>query len=255
MELSNALKSVLSSSSTSSSSSLGGLSSSVTTTCYPSKTILDSFKHNSIRATPAAATTANFHGAKAEESLSNASTDTTGIETPELSMVLEKAQVLLNRNEFAAMSLLLSEYDAREISVDVFVKDLLSLISDKEKVRMKPPAKVWPGKLSEKCIFEFFFQFFFRLRFLRKFARLFDTKTWAASTSLSTKEETYWTAYCGATTTRTGKGKRMAVTINSLRLQIPKEYVFDTIFMPSSPSICFHPINHATNLHWRKVGF
>ena len=32
------------------------------------------------------------------------------------------------------MSVLLSEYDAREITVDIFVSDLLNLISDQEKV-------------------------------------------------------------------------------------------------------------------------
>ena len=49
-------------------------------------------------------------------------------------MVLEKAQVLLSKADYAALSVLLSEYDAREITIDIFVNDLLSLISDQEKV-------------------------------------------------------------------------------------------------------------------------
>ena len=55
-------------------------------------------------------------------------------QSPELSMVLEKAQVLLSKADYAALSVLLSEYDAREITIDIFVNDLLSLISDQEKV-------------------------------------------------------------------------------------------------------------------------
>ena len=100
---------------------------------------------------------------------SSASTETTGLETPELSMVLEKAAgtitiifniyiyiyiyiirtfyiiiliihwfnyslVLLTSNEFSSLGLLLTDYESRDISVEAFAKELLKLISDEEKV-------------------------------------------------------------------------------------------------------------------------
>ena len=98
---------------------------------------------------------------------SSASTETTGVETPELSMVLEKAAgmrllllkycnwilnvvgfqlyyyffncifflaVLLSSSEFSLLGVLLTDYESREISVEVFVYELLKLISDEEKV-------------------------------------------------------------------------------------------------------------------------
>jgi hypothetical protein len=55
--------------------------------------------------------------------------------SPELSMVLEKAIVLLNGNEFSALRRILAEYEATEINVDTFAESLLQLITDQEKVR------------------------------------------------------------------------------------------------------------------------
>ena len=54
--------------------------------------------------------------------------------SPELSMVLEKAMVLLNSNEFSALRRILAEYEASEINVDTFAESLLRLITDQEKV-------------------------------------------------------------------------------------------------------------------------
>ncbi len=49
-------------------------------------------------------------------------------------MVLEKAMVLLNSNEFSALRRILAEYEASEINVDTFAESLLRLITDQEKV-------------------------------------------------------------------------------------------------------------------------
>ena len=57
--------------------------------------------------------------------------------SPELSMVLEKAIVLLNGKEFSALRRILAEYDATEINVDTFAENLLQLITDQEKVSGK----------------------------------------------------------------------------------------------------------------------
>ena len=54
--------------------------------------------------------------------------------SPELSMVLEKAIVLLNGNEFSALRRILAEYEATEINIDTFADSLLQLIKDQEKV-------------------------------------------------------------------------------------------------------------------------
>ena len=54
--------------------------------------------------------------------------------SPELSMVLEKAIVLLNGKEFSALRRILAEYEATEITVDTFAENLLQLITDQEKV-------------------------------------------------------------------------------------------------------------------------
>ena len=43
-------------------------------------------------------------------------------------------QVLLSRDEFATLSLLLADYEAADISVDLFAAGLLNLIADAEKV-------------------------------------------------------------------------------------------------------------------------
>lgn len=42
--------------------------------------------------------------------------------------------VLLSSSEFSLLGVLLTDYESREISVEVFVYDLLKLISDEEKV-------------------------------------------------------------------------------------------------------------------------
>ena len=54
--------------------------------------------------------------------------------SPELSMVLEKAIVLLNGKEFSALRRILAEYEATEINIDTFADSLLQLIKDQEKV-------------------------------------------------------------------------------------------------------------------------
>ena len=59
--------------------------------------------------------------------------------SPELSMVLEKAIVLLNGKEFSALRRILAEYDATEINVDTFAENLLQLITDQEKVYGEKP--------------------------------------------------------------------------------------------------------------------
>ena len=53
----------------------------------------------------------------------------------ELSMVLEKAIVLLNGKEFSALRRILAEYEATEINIDRFADSLLQLIKDQEKVK------------------------------------------------------------------------------------------------------------------------
>ena len=55
--------------------------------------------------------------------------------SPELSMVLEKAIVLLNGKEFSALRRILAEYEATEINIDTFADSLLQLIKDQEKER------------------------------------------------------------------------------------------------------------------------
>jgi hypothetical protein len=42
--------------------------------------------------------------------------------------------VLLSREEFATLSVLLSDYESSDISVDLFAAGLLNLIADAEKV-------------------------------------------------------------------------------------------------------------------------
>ena len=54
--------------------------------------------------------------------------------SPELSLVLEKAIVLLNGNEFSVLRRILADYEATEINVDTFADSLLHLIRDQEKV-------------------------------------------------------------------------------------------------------------------------
>ena len=54
--------------------------------------------------------------------------------SPELSMVLEKAIVLLNGKEFSALRRILAEYEATEINIDTFADSLLQLIKGQEKV-------------------------------------------------------------------------------------------------------------------------
>ena len=49
-------------------------------------------------------------------------------------MVLEKAAVLLNSEEFSALALLLDEYRSRSIGVSEFTSDLSQMLSDNEKV-------------------------------------------------------------------------------------------------------------------------
>lgn len=44
-------------------------------------------------------------------------------------------QVLLSRDEFETLSLLLSDYESSDISVDLFAAGLMNLIADAEKVR------------------------------------------------------------------------------------------------------------------------
>ena len=59
--------------------------------------------------------------------------------SPELSMVLEKAIVLLNGKEFSALRRILAEYEATEIDIDTFAESLLQLINDEEKVSTSEP--------------------------------------------------------------------------------------------------------------------
>ena len=59
--------------------------------------------------------------------------------SPELSMVLEKAIVLLNGKEFSALRRILAEYEATEIDIDTFAESLLQLINDEEKVSTCKP--------------------------------------------------------------------------------------------------------------------
>ena len=54
--------------------------------------------------------------------------------SPELSLVLEKAMVLLNGDEFSVLRRILADYEATEINVDTFADSLLRLIRDHEKV-------------------------------------------------------------------------------------------------------------------------
>ena len=54
--------------------------------------------------------------------------------SPELSMVLEKAIVLLNGKEFSALRRILADYQTTEINIDTFAENLLHLITDQEKV-------------------------------------------------------------------------------------------------------------------------
>ena len=44
--------------------------------------------------------------------------------------------VLLTSNEFSLLGRLLTDYESREIPVEVFARELLKLISDEEKVRI-----------------------------------------------------------------------------------------------------------------------
>ncbi len=57
--------------------------------------------------------------------------------SPELSMVLEKAVVLLNNTEFSALRRILAEYESGELNIDAFAENLIHLISDQEKVKTK----------------------------------------------------------------------------------------------------------------------
>ena len=68
------------------------------------------------------------------ETSGNAFDENGDMTSPELSLVLEKAVVLLNGNEFSALRRILAEYEAAEINVDTFAENLLRLITDKEKV-------------------------------------------------------------------------------------------------------------------------
>jgi hypothetical protein len=47
---------------------------------------------------------------------------------------LIELQVLLSRDEFETLSLLLSDYESSDISVDLFAAGLMNLIADAEKV-------------------------------------------------------------------------------------------------------------------------
>ena len=59
-------------------------------------------------------------------------------------------QVLLNRDEFGRLSVLLSDYESSDISVDLFAAGLLNLIADAEKV--KATNSVWPVKICQMSI-------------------------------------------------------------------------------------------------------
>ena len=54
--------------------------------------------------------------------------------SPEMSLVLEKAIVLLNGNEFSVLRRILADYEATKINVDTFADSLFHLIRDQEKV-------------------------------------------------------------------------------------------------------------------------
>ena len=73
--------------------------------------------------------------------------------SPELSMVLEKAIVLLNGKEFSALRRILAEYEATEINIDTFADSLLQLIKDQEKVK--------PRLSSQWCLLEGLLEGFF----------------------------------------------------------------------------------------------
>ena len=64
--------------------------------------------------------------------------------SPELSMVLEKAIVLLNGKEFSALRRILAEYEATEINIDTFADSLLQLIKDQEKVKPRLSSHTLP---------------------------------------------------------------------------------------------------------------
>ena len=64
----------------------------------------------------------------------NSFEDASDMTSPELSMVLEKAVVLLNGGEFSVLRRILAEYEASEINIDTFAESLLQLIKDQEKV-------------------------------------------------------------------------------------------------------------------------
>ena len=64
--------------------------------------------------------------------------------SPELSMVLEKAIVLLNGKEFSALRRILAEYEATEINIDTFADSLLQLIKDQEKVKHRLSSHTLP---------------------------------------------------------------------------------------------------------------
>ena len=69
-----------------------------------------------------------------EEEVENAFDENGDMTSPELSMVLEKAIVLLNGKEFSALRRILADYQATEINIDTFAENLLQLITDQEKV-------------------------------------------------------------------------------------------------------------------------
>ncbi len=58
----------------------------------------------------------------------------TAAESSELSMVLEKALVLLSDEEFSALGVLLDEYRAGDMDVEEFTASLASIISNGQKV-------------------------------------------------------------------------------------------------------------------------
>lgn len=69
-----------------------------------------------------------------EEEVENAFDENGDMTSPELSMVLEKAIVLLNGKEFSALRRILADYQTTEINIDTFAENLLQLITDQEKV-------------------------------------------------------------------------------------------------------------------------
>lgn len=64
-----------------------------------------------------------------------------GTTTPELSMVMEKAQVLLTSGEFSALNLLLDDYISETIGVEEFSDELLQMFAGGEKVRREKKKK------------------------------------------------------------------------------------------------------------------